>query len=351
MFPKSSVQEYSLAEIARLVNGRLEGPGEVLVKGLCALEEPVPCCLAFARYTSVKRILSYDLSSLAGLIVREDLSASGELRDIGLIRVANPQKAMLQLVPLFFTPPEIERGISPRADIHSRARIGRNVTIGSFCSVGAEAQIGDNTVIYPQVTIYHGAVIGTGAVIHAGAVIREFCRVGNNAVIQPGAVVGADGFGYIPDPQRGLVAVPQIGIAVLEDEVELGANACVDRATLGTTRIGQCSKLDNHVQIGHNTTVGRYSIICGHAALAGSCRIGNQVVIGGNTGIADHIVIADGVRVAGQAGVSGDLTEKGDYAGYPILPAETWRKRFALLSYLLKHSKVLRKLLKSEGEA
>lgn len=346
-----SRKEYSLAEIAQRTDAKLEGDPQACARGLCALEEPVAGCLAFARYSSVNKILTHDLSQLSGLFVNEDLKSADSLRSVNLLRVRDPQRAMLALVPLFFRPHQVTPGISSKAEIHSSARIGKNVAIGPFCSIGADVEIGDNTIIHPQVTIYPGVRIGPDSVIHAGAVVREDCRIGARTIIQPGAVVGADGFGYVSDPQRGLVAVPQIGITVLEDEVELGANACVDRATLGTTHIGRGSKLDNHVQIGHNTTIGSSSILCGHAALAGSCRIGNQVVIGGNTGIADHTLIADGIRIGGQSGVFGEMTRKGDYAGYPVLPAEQWRRQSALMSFLVKHSRQLRKLLRAEGDS
>ena len=350
MHSEKPQKEYTLADIAQRVGGTLEGDHNAFVQGLCALEEPVAGCLAFARYTSVKRVLSHDLSQLAGLIVSEALPPADGLRNVNLIRVKEPQKALLKLVPLFHKPLAIVPGVSIKAEIHSSARIGKDVSIGPFCSIGAAVEIGDNVVIYPQVTIYHGASIGAGSVIHAGAVIREYCRIGARSIIQPGAVIGADGFGYLPDPAHGLVAVPQIGTVNLEDEVELGANACVDRATLGTTRVGRGSKLDNFVQIGHNTSIGQHTIVCGHAAIAGSCQIGNQVVIGGNSGIADHTLIQDGVRIAGQAGAFGELIDKGDYAGYPALPAEKWRRTWGLMSFLVKHSKRLRELLGAEGE-
>ena len=169
--------------------------------------------------------------------------------------------------------------------------------------------------------------------------IREDCIVGSDTVIQNGAVIGADGFGYVPDKELGLAPVPQVGVVVLSDRVDVGANACIDRATLGTTLVGLGTKIDNLVQVGHNTKIGKFAILCGQTGVAGSCDIGNQVVLGGAVGVADHIQIVDGCRIAGKSVVFGNLTEKNDYAGYPARPAGEWRRSMAIVSKLGRDSR------------
>jgi UDP-3-O-[3-hydroxymyristoyl] glucosamine N-acyltransferase len=218
--------------------------------------------------------------------------------------------------------------------VHPSAKIGSGVSIGEFAVVGPLTEIGDNVVIHPHVVLYPGVKIGPRSIIHSHAAIREDSVLGAETVIQNGAVIGADGFGYVPDAKLGLVGVPQLGTVNLGDRVEVGANSAIDRATLGTTTIGLGTKIDNLVQIGHNTRIGRFSILCGQVGIAGSCEIGNQVVIGGQAGVGDHLKIADGIRVGAKSGVVSDLTEKGDYLGFPPLPAQVARRVFAILPQL-----------------
>ena len=197
--------------------------------------------------------------------------------------------------------------------------------------------IEDRSVIHPHVTIYPRVRLGQGCVVHAGAVLREDVTLGDHCVIQNGAVIGADGFGYIPDQAGNLHAVPQVGAAKLGNEVHIGANSCVDRGTLGNTTVGDWTKIDNLVQTGHNVSLGQNCIVCGQTGIAGSVSIGNRVVLGGGCGVQDHVSIADGCRFAGHSGVIGDITERGDYAGMPALPARQWRRLVAQLRRMVKN--------------
>jgi len=167
--------------------------------------------------------------------------------------------------------------------------------------------------------------------IHARVVLREDIEISDGVILQPGAVIGADGFGYIADPKRGLVTVPQIGTVILDAAVEVGANSCIDRATLGRTLIGQGTKLDNLVQVAHNSRIGSYSLLCAQVGIAGSSTIGNNVVLGGHSGVGDHVKIVDNVRVAAKAGVIQDISKPGDYGGYPAVPAREWRRMVGAL--------------------
>jgi UDP-3-O-[3-hydroxymyristoyl] glucosamine N-acyltransferase len=332
----SSADQRRVAALASKVNAAVAGDESMEIRGVCSLEEPASAHLSFDKSVSIKK-LQINLKKIAvkplAVLVRRDTVKGGAESlaaecGLTLLVVEKPFEALLDLVPLFYTPPKLAAGVSARAEVSPTAILGQGVSVGAFSVIGDEVVIGDGVTIHPQVVVYPGARIGARSVIHAGAVIREFSIIGADCVVQPGAVIGADGFGYVPDPKLGLRPVPQIGITQLEDRVDIGANACVDRGAFGRTKIGMGSKLDNLVQVGHNTTVGRFSIACGQTGIAGSCTIGNQVVLGGQVGVADHIKIADGVRVAAQSGVTGHLETRGDYAGFPAIPAAEWRRRF-----------------------
>jgi len=322
-----------LSELALKVNARLLGNPDQIVQGLCSLDEPQTGCLSFTRETSPKKIASLvENLPIAALLV--SASARIETKDIkaNILLVKDPLLALIEVVPLFYRAPRPE-GISEKADIHPSASLGKDVSIGAFSVVGENCVIGDHTVIHPHVVLYPGVSIGQRTLIHSGAIIRENCFIGSNAVIQNGAVIGSDGFGYTEGPE-GLIAVPQIGSVSLADSTEVGANTCVDRATLGKTLVGQNTKIDNLVQIGHNTKIGSHSILCGQVGIAGSCHIGSGVVMGGGAGLADHVTIADRVRLAGRTGVTADILESGDMAGFPAMPARDWRRSMALVRRL-----------------
>ena len=245
-------------------------------------------------------------------------------------------------MPLFYQPYQNSNAISPRAAVAASAQIGKGVSIGDFVSIGEGCIIGDNVTIYPNVVVYPEVKIGPGVTIHAGAIIRERCELGADVIIQNGAVVGADGFGYIPDAQQGVRAVPQVGTVALAPRVEVGANSCIDRGAFGKTQIGLATKVDNLVQIGHNVRIGQFSFVCGQVAIAGSAVLGNQVTIGGNTGVSGHLTIADKVRVAGNSGVTSSLDKSGDYGGFPAQPAAAWRRQVAALRRLPERMALLR---------
>ncbi len=325
----------SLQELATILGGQISGDAGSMVCGLCPLDEPQAKFIAFTKEVETAALeKQFAGSGLAALLIPlEVLTSHPGLRG-NFIGVDDPYAAALKLIPLFFTPPLKPQGISERADVHPSAVIGKNVSIGAFASIGPEVTIGDDVTIHPHVVLYHGAKIGARSVIHAGAIVREFCEVGAENTVQNGAVIGADGFGYVPDPTVGLAPVPQVGTVKLGTRVDIGANTCIDRATLGSTSVGDGTKIDNLVQIGHNVKIGTHTIICGHAGIAGSTRIGNQVTIGGHAGIKDHVEIASGVRIGAKSGVTGNMKEKGDYIGFPAVKAGDWRRQMAALRRL-----------------
>lgn len=331
----------SLGSIAQLTNAEIIGEPQTLVEGICALDEPIATHLAFTKDTHPKKVTKV----LSELAVRALILPSKINRDLlsgragNFLLVENPQVALLKIIPLFFPPEKLSGTVSPKADVHPSARIASGVTIGAFVSIGEDVVIEEGTTVYPHACIYRGAVIGKGCTIHAHAVVREFCRLEAGAILQNGAIIGADGFGYIGETKDGMPSitkVPQVGIVVLKTNAEVGANACVDRAAIGTTRIGPHTKLDNLVQVGHNTKIGPFSILCGQVGIAGSTSIGAGVVLGGAVGVADHLTIADGCRVGGGSAVLSHIPEKGDYIGYPAIRAMTWRRQNWALAQLPK---------------
>lgn len=332
MRPRLSPTHVTVHDITRLVGGVLVGPGTATVSTICPIDAPRPHGLSFTRLKSwlqVERLL--DQSPLAALIVPKDLEIETTSPPIPLIGVDDPVYAISQVIPHFFEPAESPVGISPRADVDPTAVVGRNVQIGAFAVIGPRVILEDDVVIHPHVVLYPGVRIGPRTIVHAGAIVREECVLGADSVVQNGAVIGADGFGYTPRPGVGLVPVPQVGIVVLGDRVDVGANSCVDRATLGATRVGLGTKIDNLVQIGHNTTIGQHAVVCGQVGIAGSCAIGDQVVLGGGVGVGDHVTIVAGARFAGRSGVSRNITAKGDYAGHPATPLRRWNRAITAL--------------------
>jgi UDP-3-O-[3-hydroxymyristoyl] glucosamine N-acyltransferase len=333
-----------LNDIYEALNVPLQAKSIVKINGLCPYEQGEIGCIAFCSDTNVKRIAKVlNDSNLAALLVNSNIETSELPQKISYLKVADPMRAFIQLVPLFYEPYPTTGAISKSAVIHPSASIGKGVTIGDFVSIGANCVIGDFVTIHAQVVLYPDVKVGGGTTIHAGAIIRERCEIGEQVIIQNGAIIGADGFGYIPDKQDGVRAVPQVGIVSLAPRVEVGANSCIDRGAFGMTQIGLATKIDNLVQIGHNVRIGKFSFICGQAAIAGSAVLGNQVTIGGNSGVAGHLEISDNIRVAGNSGVTSSLDISGDYGGFPAQPATIWRRQVAALRRLPERLTRLRK--------
>ena len=343
-------QGIPIKEIASLIEAEVIGPDTALIKNLCPLDEPKACGLSFSN--SLKEsdwAKSCNNDGIIALIVSSKAEISSAPTAFTILKVKNPLIAISKLSKGLLILPLPEPGISPKADVHPSARIASDAHVGAFCSIAAGAVIKSKVVLHPHVVVYAQAEIGERTIVHAGAVIRERSIVGPDNVIQCGAVIGADGFGYFPG-EKGLEPVPQVGQVVLESFVDVGANTCIDRATLGTTQIGARTKIDNLVQIGHNVKVGNDSILCGQVGIAGSSKIGKRVTLGGQVGVADHLSVSDGTRVGAQAGVVTDLPEQGDYHGHPAVKASVWRRQMVSLRNL---PELLRKLRhkNSDGKA
>jgi len=330
-----------------VVNNHAEAVSTISVCGISAFDETYSDTISFSAESSgskLKDLLPH--LSCSVLMVKEnitDIELLSTLQSPIIIAVNDPYKCIIALIPKLYKPATLPSDISPLAVVHPSAYIAKNVAISPFCVIGKNVEISEGTVLFPHVVIYEEVKIGKGCTIHAGAVIRERCVIGDSLVIQSGAVIGSDGFGYYQDSEKGLISIPQIGTVVLEHQVDVGANTCIDRATFGTTKVARGSKIDNLVQIGHNNKIGSHTILCGQVGIAGSCQIGNQVVIGGAAKVADHVAITDGVRIGGGSLVRVSITEKGDYAGDGPLPKGQWLRVSALikdLPRLLKTKKI-----------
>jgi UDP-3-O-[3-hydroxymyristoyl] glucosamine N-acyltransferase len=324
-----------LSEIAAAVQARLEGK-DVEISGVAGIEQAGPGQLTFVanpRYADAARSTKAE-----ALIVAEDFPALSK----PTLRSKNPYLAFAHALELFYRPPRYAPGIHSTAVVHDSARIGRQAHIGPYVVVGEDVEIGERAVLLAHVVIYRGARAGKNFFAHAHAVVREYCRLGDNVVLQNGAVVGPDGFGFAKDDQGAWHKIVQSGPAVLEDDVEIQANACVDRASVGETRVKRGAKIDNLVQVGHGSSVGEDSLLCAQVGLAGSTELGKNVILAGQVGIAGHCRIGDGVVATAQSGVPNDVEDGKMISGYPAMDNKQWLRCVAAFQRLPEIVKAMR---------
>jgi UDP-3-O-[3-hydroxymyristoyl] glucosamine N-acyltransferase len=250
------------------------------------------------------------------------------------LRTTNPYLSFAKAIELFYEAPKYAPVVHPTAVIAKSARIAVGAHIGPFCFVDEDAVIGENAVLHSFVAIYRGARIGSHFFAHAHAVVREFCRIGDRVILQNGVIIGGDGLGFAKNPDGTWYKMTQSGPAVLEDDVEVQANACVDRATVGETRIGRGTKIDDLVLVGHASKVGGNSMLCGQVGLAGSTRIGENCILAGQVGTAGHLTVGDGAVITAQSGVPNDVPERALYSGYPAVENREWLRMMAALRRL-----------------
>lgn len=337
---KARIVSLSTQELARLLHASLHGDGTIAITGLTPAHSPQVGHLTFIKGrspTAAWRTL-IKLPEMAVLVEPALLPDNEALRSLRctLLVVPNAHSAFVESVGYFYESEPIPTGIHSTAVIDPTAHVGDGVSIGAFCVIGTGARLQSGAILHSSVTICRDVSVGARTELHSGVVIREGCTVGSDCVIHNNSVIGADGFGYIPDPSTGIRKVPQVGIVAIGDHVEIGANTSIDRATIGVTAIGPHTKIDNQVQIGHNVVVGKHCLICAQVGIAGSATLGDGVVLGGGTGVADHITIVSGVRVGGHAGVTTDILEPGDYLGMPAIKAGIHRRQQASLKKLFR---------------
>lgn len=321
--------QLSVAEIARRLGGRVEGNAEALITGLAGIREAGQGDLSFianSRYVPAAAV-----TKATAVIVAEDWNRPCSA---ALIRVKTPDKAFAETAQWFAPPPVIfQPGVHPAAIVADSAKLGKDVFIGPHCVIEPDVVVGDRCIIYAGCYIGHGALIGEDCKFYPQVTIREYTRIGKRTIIHSGTVVGSDGFGYV---QEGAIRkkIPQIGIVVIGDDVEIGANVAIDRARFGQTRIGNGVKMDNLIQVAHNVTIGDNCVIIAQVGISGSTSIGERTILAGQVGIVGHLVIGPDVKVFAQAGVAKDIPPGAAVLGSPAVAYEKFVKTHAHLMRL-----------------
>jgi UDP-3-O-[3-hydroxymyristoyl] glucosamine N-acyltransferase len=333
-----------LAEIAKALDARIENAApETEITGVSGIEQAVQGQLTFvsnAKYNSAAKT-----TQASAVIVAEDFPPIST----GMLRTRNPYLAWAKAIELFYQPPHYSPGTHSTAAIHHTAKIGKDAHIGPYVVVDEDAVIGDNVVLLSHVVIYRGATIGHNFFAHAHAVVREFCQLGDNVLLQNGAVVGSDGFGFAKDDggedkNARWHKIVQSGNVVVESEAEVQANACIDRASIGETRIGRGSKIDNMVHVGHSCTIGHDTLLCAQVGLAGTTDVGNNVVLAGQVGVSGHVKIGDGAIAIAQSGIPHDVPAGAMVSGSPAIDHRLWLKCCAAYAKLPEIAKAVRRL-------
>ena len=331
------MKSYSIQEINKVLKGTIVGDTSQKITAPEQLELASASEISFIGNKKYEKF--WENSKACAAVVNDDISIEpGQNR--AFIKVQNADLAMSQVLELFAPPtPLFSTDIHPMAFIDKTAIIGNGTRIGAGSYIGPKVQLGENVTIYPNVTILDECTIGKNTIIWSGVVVRERFHMGNDCIIHPNATIGADGFGFRPDPQRGLVKIPQIGNVVLGNNVEIGANTCVDRGKFSSTVLGDGCKIDNLIQIGHNSKLGKFCIMAGQSGLAGSVTLGNGVIIGGSASITDHVTIGDGSIIGGGSGVTKDVPTGVTLLGYPAIDARDTLRQWAILKRLVNESK------------
>ena len=339
--------EFTAQQIAQFIDGTVEGNAEARVNTFAKIEEGVDGALSFYYDPKFEPYVYQTLSSV--LLVPKTFQPSQPVRPT-LIRVDDPRLAIGKLMALYDSMKPKRTGIDPLAYVAPTAKIGKDVYLAPFVAIGDNAEIGDGSELHPHATVGAGAKVGKDCILYTGATVYHDCRVGDRCILHAGSVVGADGFGFAPT-ENGYEKIPQIGIAVLEDDVELGANSCVDRATMGATILRKGVKVDNLVQIGHNVEVQSNTVLCAQVGIAGSTTVGEWCTFTGQVGIAGHISIADHTTIGAQSGVPGNIRKPGQtLMGYPAMDPKVFARSSAVFKTLPDMAVQLRQLQKELEE-
>ncbi len=326
-----------LAQLAAALGARLEnGSPETEIAGVAGIKEATAGQLAFVanpKYTSAAKT-----THASAVLLEEDAPAIST----AMLRSKNPYLDFARATALFHAPPRYEAGVHPTAVVHASARIGPRAHIGPYVVVERDAEIGADAVLLAHVVIYHGTKIGNNFLAHSHAVVRENCRIGDRVILQNGVVIGADGFGFAKDDAGRWHKIVQPEAVIIGDDVEIQANACIDRASVGKTQIDSGVKIDNLVQVGHGSHVGENTLLCAQVGLAGSTDVGRNVILTGQVGVVGHCKIGDGAIVTPQSGVSGDVDAGAIVSGAPAVDHKLWLKYSAVLTRLPEIARAVR---------
>lgn len=338
--------EFTAKQIADFIGGIVEGDANATVNTFAKIEEGTKGAISFLSNPKYTHYI-YDTQSSI-VLINKDLVLEHPV-NATLIRVDNAYECVAKLLQLYDAARPKKQGIDSLAFISPSAKIGENVYIGAFAYIGDNAVVGDGSSIYPHSTIGDNVKLGKGCKIYPNVSIYEGCRLGNNVTIHSGSVIGADGFGFAPNTE-GYDKIPQIGIVTIEDNVEIGANTCIDRSTMGTTTIKKGVKLDNLVQIGHNVEVGENTVMSAQTGIAGSTKIGSWCMFGGQVGIAGHITIGDKTFLGAQSGVPGSIKGNETLIGTPPMEPKAYFKSQAIFRRLPEMYKQISELQKQIKE-
>ena len=325
---KIIVMEFSAKQIAEFIQGIIVGDENATVHTFAKIEEGIPGALSFLANPKYTNFIYETQSSI--VLVNKDFTPEHEIKAT-LIKVDNAYESLAKLMSLYEMSQPKKTGIDPLASISDKAKIGNGCYVGPFACIEEGAVIGDNVYIHPHVTVGSNVKIGNNCILYPHVTVYHDCRIGNNCILHAGSVIGADGFGFAPSTE-GYEKIPQIGIVVLEDDVEIGANTCIDRATMGATIIHKGVKLDNLVQIAHNVEVGSNTVMASQVGIAGSAKIGEWCMFGGQVGVAGHIRVGNKVTVGAQSGIPGNTKSDIAIMGYPAID----HKQFARSAIIYK---------------
>lgn len=322
--------EFSAKQIAEYVQGTIVGNENATVHTFAKIEEGIPGALSFLANPKYTHYIYTTRSSI--VLVNKDFEPEQEVSTT-LIKVEDAYESLARLMTLYEMHQPKKTGISSLASIAETAKIGKDVYIGPYVCIEEGAEIGDRCYIHPHVTVGSNAIIGTDTILYPHVTIYHDCRIGSHCILHAGAVIGADGFGFAPSPE-GYEKIPQIGITILEDNIEVGANTCIDRATMGATIIHKGVKLDNLIQLAHNVEVGSHTVIASQGGIAGSAKIGEWCMFGGQVGVAGHIKIGDHVNVGAQSGIPGNVKSHTTLMGYPAIDPKQFARSAAIYKKL-----------------
>ena len=315
--------EKSLDELAELLDGRVVGDGTIRVSGISSLDKAKTGDLTFLANPRYAPMVATSLAS--AVLVPKGIECTGK----SCIEVANPYLAFAKTLTCFLEHPAHPGVVMAGAHVGNNVRMGKDVTVYPGAHVGNDVTLGDRVVLYPGVVLYDKVEVGNDVTLHANVCVRERCRIGNRVTVQPGAIIGGDGFGYAPDGSR-WYKIPQVGIVVIEDDVEIGSNSTIDRAALDVTRIGRGTKIDNLVMIAHNCLIGEDCVFAGLVGIAGSSKVGNHVTLAGQVGIVGHVKVGNNVTVGAKSAIASDTPDNVQVSGIPAYPHKEWLKVSAI---------------------
>ncbi len=334
--------EFTAKQIADFIGGKVEGDDNASVNTFAKIEEGKKGAISFLSNPKYTHYIYSTESSI--VLVNEDMVFDRPVNTT-LIRVANAYECVAKLLQMYEAAKPKKKGIDSKASIAQSATIGKDVYVGAFACIGENAVVGDNTMIYPHAVVGDGVKIGDNCIIYPNVTIYEGCRIGNRVTVHAGSVIGADGFGFAPNAE-GYDKIPQIGIVTIEDDVEIGANTCIDRSTMGSTIIRKGVKLDNLIQVAHNVEIGENTVMSAQVGIAGSTKIGSWCMFGGQVGLAGHITVGDKTFLGAQSGVPGNIKGNQTLIGTPPMEPKAYFRSQAVFRRLPEMYKQLDEIQK-----